>query len=57
MIARRRDFLGSLCPYDRGVGPNVKIVSSDNVSVLDVVAHDYLLITQTALEELEGALQ
>lgn len=36
---------------------NVKIVSSDNVSVLDVVYHDYLLITQTALEELEGALQ
>ena len=24
--------------------PNVKIVSSDNVSVLDVVAHDYLLL-------------
>jgi large subunit ribosomal protein L4 len=37
--------------------PNVKIVSSNNVSVLDVVAHDYLLFTQTALEELEGALQ
>ena len=36
--------------------PNVKIVSSDNVSVLDVVSHDYLLFTQTALEELEGAL-
>lgn len=36
---------------------NVKVVSSDNVSVLDVVAHDYLLVTQTALEELEGALQ
>lgn len=37
--------------------PNVKIVSSDNVSVLDVVTYDYLLMTQTALEELEGALQ
>lgn len=37
--------------------PNVKVVSSDNVSVLDVVYHDYLLITQTALEELEGALK
>ncbi|MDN6409339.1 MAG: 50S ribosomal protein L4 [Tetragenococcus halophilus] len=37
--------------------PNVKVVSSDNVSVLDVVAHDYLLLTQTALEDLEGALQ
>lgn len=37
--------------------PNVKIVSSNNVSVLDVVAHDYLLFTQTALEELEGALK
>ena len=37
--------------------PNVKVVSSDNVSVLDVVAHDYLLVTQTALDELEGALQ
>ncbi len=36
---------------------NVKVVSSDNVSVLDVVAYDYLLVTQTALEELEGALQ
>lgn len=36
---------------------HVKVVSSDNVSVLDVVAHDYLLITQTALEELEGALK
>ena len=36
---------------------NVKVVSSDNVSVLDVMAHDYLLVTQTALEELEGALQ
>ena len=37
--------------------PNVKVVSSDNVSVLDVVAYDYLLVTQTALDELEGALQ
>lgn len=37
--------------------PNVKVVSSDNVSVLDVVYHDYLLITQTALDELEGALK
>ena len=37
--------------------PNVKIVSSDNLSVLDVVAHDYLLITQNALEDIEGALQ
>ena len=37
--------------------PNVKVVSSDNVSVLDVVAHDFLLVTQTALDELEGALQ
>lgn len=36
---------------------NVKVVSSDNVSVLDVVAYDYLLVTQTALDELEGALQ
>ena len=36
---------------------NVKVVSTDNVSVLDVVAHDYLLITHTALEELEGALK
>lgn len=37
--------------------PNVKVISSNNVSVLDVIAHDYLLFTQTALEELEGALQ
>lgn len=36
---------------------NVKVVSSDNVSVLDVVTYDYLLITQTALEDLEGALK
>lgn len=37
--------------------PNVKVVSADNVSVLDVISYDYLLITQTALEELEGALK
>lgn len=37
--------------------PYVKVVTSDNVSVLDVVYHDYLLITKTALEELEGAHQ
>lgn len=37
--------------------PNVKIVSSDNVSVLDMVGHDYLLMTQEALENVEGALQ
>lgn len=36
---------------------NVKVVSSDNLSVLDVVSYDYLLITQTALEEVEGALK
>jgi large subunit ribosomal protein L4 len=37
--------------------PNVKVVSSNNVSVLDVVAYDNLLLTQAALEDLEGALQ
>ena len=36
---------------------NVKVVSSDNLSVLDIVSYDYLLITQTALEEVEGALK
>jgi large subunit ribosomal protein L4 len=37
--------------------PSVKVVSSDNVSVLDVVAHDYLLVTEDALKDIEGALQ
>lgn len=36
---------------------NVKVVFSNNLSVLDVVTYDYLLITQTALEQVEGALQ
>ena len=35
----------------------VKVVSSENLSVLDVVSYDYLLITQTALEEVEGAFK
>ncbi|MDN6194979.1 MAG: 50S ribosomal protein L4 [Tetragenococcus koreensis] len=36
---------------------NVKVVSSDSLSVLDAVSYDYLLITQTALEKVEGALK
>lgn len=36
---------------------NVKVVPSSYLSVLDVVSYDYLLLTQTALEEVEGALQ
>lgn len=36
---------------------NVKVVSSDNLSVLDIVSYDYLLMTQTALETVEGALK
>lgn len=36
---------------------NVKVVPSNYLSVLDVVSYDYLLMTQTALEEVEGALQ
>lgn len=36
---------------------NVKVVPSNYLSVLDVVSSDYLLMTQTALEEVEGALQ
>ncbi|MDN6160088.1 MAG: 50S ribosomal protein L4, partial [Staphylococcus equorum] len=34
--------------------PNVKVVSSDSVSVLDVISYDNLLITQAALELVEG---
>ena len=37
--------------------PGVKIVAPNNVSVLDVVAHDNLIITKTALEKVEEALQ
>lgn len=35
----------------------VKVVAPDNVSVLDVVAHDDLILTKTALEAVEEALQ
>ncbi|SFK06906.1 LSU ribosomal protein L4P [Marinilactibacillus piezotolerans] len=37
--------------------PGVKIVAPNNVSVLDVVAHDNLIITKAALEKVEEALQ
>lgn len=37
--------------------PGVKVVSPTNVSVLDVVAHDDLILTKTALEAVEEALQ
>ena len=36
--------------------PNVTVVASDNVSVLDVVSNDKLLITQTALTQVEEVL-
>lgn len=36
--------------------PNVSVVEADNVSVLDVVAADKLLITQAALTQLEEVL-
>jgi len=35
----------------------VKVVSPHNVSVLDVVAHDKLILTKAALEKVEEALQ
>lgn len=35
----------------------VKVVAPNNVSVLDVVAHDDLILTKTALEAVEEALQ
>lgn len=35
----------------------VKVVAPDNVSVLDVVAHDKLILTKAALEKVEEALQ
>lgn len=35
---------------------NVKVVAPDNVSVLDVVAHDKLIFTQSALSQVEEAL-
>ncbi|GAA0488808.1 50S ribosomal protein L4 [Alkalibacterium sp. m-11] len=37
--------------------PGVKIVAPNNVSVLDVVAHDKLILTKAALEKVEEALQ
>lgn len=36
--------------------PNVSVVAANNVSVLDVVSNDKLLITQTALTQLEEVL-
>ena len=36
--------------------PNVSVVASDNVSVLDVVSNDKLLVTQTALTQIEEVL-
>lgn len=37
--------------------PGVKVVAPNNVSVLDVVSHDKLILTKTALEKVEEALQ
>ena len=36
--------------------PNVSVVALDNVSVLDVVSNDKLLVTQTALTQIEEVL-
>lgn len=36
--------------------PGVKVVAPNNVSVLDVVAHDKLILTKAALEKVEEAL-
>lgn len=36
--------------------PNVSVISADNVSVLDVVANDKMLITQAALTQVEEVL-
>jgi len=37
--------------------PGVKVVAPNNVSVLDVVSHDKLILTKAALEKVEEALQ
>ncbi|SFC04915.1 large subunit ribosomal protein L4 [Alkalibacterium subtropicum] len=37
--------------------PGVKVVAPNNVSVLDVVAHDTLILTKAALDKVEEALQ
>lgn len=37
--------------------PGVKVVAPNNVSVLDVVAHEKLILTQSALTQVEEALQ
>ena len=36
--------------------PNVTVVSSDNISVLDIVSSDKMLATQTALTQIEEVL-
>lgn len=36
--------------------PNVSVISADNVSVLDVVSNDTMLLTQAALTQLEEVL-
>jgi large subunit ribosomal protein L4 len=36
--------------------PGVKVVAPNNVSVLDVVSHDKLILTKAALEQVEEAL-
>lgn len=37
--------------------PGVKVIAPNNVSVLDVVAYDKLILTKAALEQVEEALQ
>ncbi|WP_028273317.1 50S ribosomal protein L4 [Atopococcus tabaci] len=37
--------------------PGVKVVAPNNVNVLDVVAHEKLILTQSALTQVEEALQ
>src|SRR5699024_6703199 len=36
--------------------PNVSVIASNNVSVLDVVSNDKILVTQTALTQIEEVL-
>lgn len=36
--------------------PSVSVVTADNVSVLDVVSADKMLVTQTALTQIEEVL-
>ncbi|MCT8192870.1 50S ribosomal protein L4, partial [Pseudomonas monteilii] len=36
--------------------PKVSVVTADNISVLDIVSNDKMLVTQTALTQIEEVL-